>query len=60
MNFETERHYKLGRELYAKGRHGEAIQEFKKAIRLSPEFADIYNQLGLAYYLNGEFEEAVG
>ncbi|HTY08848.1 MAG TPA: tetratricopeptide repeat protein [Candidatus Edwardsbacteria bacterium] len=59
MNLETERHYKLGRELYAKGRHTDAIAEYKKAIKLSPEFADIHNQLGLAYYLNGEFEEAV-
>jgi tetratricopeptide (TPR) repeat protein len=59
MGFESERHHKLGKEFYAKGRFGEAIQEFRKAIKISPGFADLYNHLGLAYHLNGEYELAI-
>ncbi len=59
MDFESERHGQQGRELYAKGRFGEAIQEFKKAIKIAPNFADLYNHLGLSYHLNGEYELAI-
>ena len=59
MGFESERHGQLGHELYSKGRFGEAVQEFKKAIKITPNFADLYNHLGLAYHLNGEYEQAI-
>jgi len=59
MGFESERHGQQGHELYDKGRFGEAIQEFRKAIKISPNFADLHNNLGLAYQLNGEYELAI-
>jgi len=59
MEFETEQHYKSGLELFSKGRYGEASQELKRAIKLSPKFPDLHNQLGMSYHFNGQFEEAV-
>jgi len=37
----------------------EAIDEYQKAIRLAPNFADIITQLGIAYREKGEYDEAI-
>lgn len=37
----------------------EAIDEFQKALRLAPTFADIITQLGIAYREKGQYDEAI-
>jgi tetratricopeptide (TPR) repeat protein len=37
-----------------------AIEDFNEAIRLKPDYADIYNNRGNAYYALGQYERAVG
>jgi tetratricopeptide (TPR) repeat protein len=37
----------------------EAIDEYQKAIRLAPNFADIITLLGIAYREKGEYDEAI-
>jgi len=37
----------------------EAIDEYRKAIRLAPNFADIITQLGIAYREKGDYDEAI-
>jgi tetratricopeptide (TPR) repeat protein len=37
----------------------EAIDEFQKALRLAPTFADIITQLGIAYREKGQHDEAI-
>jgi tetratricopeptide (TPR) repeat protein len=34
---------------YSFGRYGEAIEVYQKAIRINPEYADAYYDLGVAY-----------
>jgi tetratricopeptide (TPR) repeat protein len=37
----------------------EAIEEYVKALRLAPSFADIITQLGIAYREKGQYDEAI-
>jgi tetratricopeptide (TPR) repeat protein len=37
-----------------------AIDFFKKAIKVDPEFSEAYNNLGVAYEKSGRFEDAIG
>jgi tetratricopeptide (TPR) repeat protein len=41
------------------GRYGEAVEEYKKALRLCPAFADIRTKLGVAYRENGQKELSI-
>src|SRR6185436_16794575 len=41
------------------GRNIEAVQLFKRAIEIDPEFAAAYNNLGAAYNALGRYQEAV-
>jgi hypothetical protein len=36
-----------------------AIHAFRKAVEISPDFAEAWNQLGIAYYLNGQYKLSV-
>jgi TolB-like protein/class 3 adenylate cyclase/Flp pilus assembly protein TadD len=52
-------HFALGVALLKNGRHREAVDSFKKAIRLDPLFEDRYGfALGMAYFFMIEFEKA--
>ncbi len=57
----TRIHYNLGGNFhFKKGEYKAAIEEYKKAIALAPNFAPAYNQLGKSYALlnaQGEAEE---
>ena len=37
----------------------DAIQSFNSVVKLSPEFADAYNNLGTAFKENKNFDEAL-
>ena len=49
----------LAYELLEKEKHNDAIELFQLNIRLFPEFASLYYNLGEAYVLNGNEELAV-
>ncbi len=52
-------HLKIGN-IYADLRRlDDAIDEYQKALRLSPNFADIITQLGVAYREKGQYDEAI-
>ncbi|MDR2434430.1 MAG: tetratricopeptide repeat protein [Treponema sp.] len=41
------------------GRYTEAIEEYDEAIRVEPNYAQIYNNRGLAYYQKGDYDRAI-
>jgi TolB-like protein/class 3 adenylate cyclase/Flp pilus assembly protein TadD len=53
-------HFVMGYTLISVGRHREAVDSFKRAIRLNPYNQDTYGiGLGIAYFFMLEFEKAV-
>lgn len=55
----ADEHLRLGNMYYGIGLLDEAIDEYRKALRLSPTFADIITQLGIALRDKGKFDEAI-
>ncbi len=49
----------LGLALYNHGRVVEAVAEYKKAIRLKPDYPDAHNNLGVAYHTSGRTFDAI-
>jgi Flp pilus assembly protein TadD len=52
-------HYALGSALYLKGQTDEAINQFRAAIRLKPDYAEARNDLGAALDKIGQTDEAI-
>ena len=52
-------HYKLGNACYDSGKYQEAIESYKQAIGIDPDFALAHGGLGDAYYKSGMYEEAI-
>ena len=52
-------HYMRGNSLLREGRLNEAIQNFRKAIRLNPDFSESYTNLGFALERNGAPDAAL-
>src|SRR5262249_4352642 len=52
-------HYRLGDDLYRRGMYMDAAAEYKKALELNPNYADIHNHLGIALSADKEYEQAV-
>jgi len=52
-------HDQLGVYLAGKGRHGEALEHFEKAIQLAPQEASFYSNLGLTLFRLGYRDRAV-
>lgn len=55
---EAERHYSLGVQLDSQGQTQEAIEEYRKAIALKPDYAEAHCNLGLALKTLGMMREA--
>jgi tetratricopeptide (TPR) repeat protein len=55
----ADEHLRLGTMYYDLHLLDEAIDEYQKALRLSPNFADIITHLGIAYRDKGRFDEAI-
>jgi tetratricopeptide (TPR) repeat protein len=51
--------YYLGLAYAAKGRIGEAIEEYRKSLAIKPDYADVHYGLGYAYANQGRFDEAI-
>lgn len=52
-------HFKLARAYEAKGSHGKAISEYKKAISINPDYIDACRCLGELYSDEGFYNEAI-
>ncbi len=52
-------HYALGDIYYKEGNYDQALEEFKKALELNQNFAEIYNNVGLIYEQKGLYNEAL-
>lgn len=53
-------HFALGEVYYKKGEYSLAIDEYKRALALNPDVAELYNVLGLAYEEGHAWGEAIG
>lgn len=55
----ADEHLRIGKIYYSLRLLDEAIEEYQKALRLSPNFADIITQLGIALRDKGRYDEAI-
>ena len=55
----ADEHLRVGKIYYGLGLLDEAIEEYRKALRFSPSFADILTQLGIALRDKGRHDDAV-
>lgn len=55
----ADEHLRLGNMYYGLRLLDDAIDEYQKALRLSPNFADIITQLGIALRDKGSYDEAI-
>ncbi len=55
----ADEHMRLGNKYYDLRLLDEGIEEYQKALRLSPNFADIITHLGIAYRDKGMYDEAI-
>jgi len=51
--------FQTGVAYYELGRYSEAVESFKQAIRINPDYAEAHYNLGVAYYKLGRYSEAV-
>lgn len=55
----ADEHFRVGNMYYQLSLLDDAIEEYKKALRLASNFADIITQLGISYRDKGRFDEAI-
>ena len=51
--------YLLGSYYQERGRHGEAISEFKKVVMIDPQHSKAYSRMGVSYDLLGRYDQAI-
>ena len=52
-------HYNLGVALAKKGQTDNAVEQYLKAIRIKPDYADAHNNLGFALFNKGQTDNAI-
>ena len=52
-------YYSLGDELVKQGKLGQAIEHYRSALRLKPQYSRVHNNLGVALAQQGETDQAV-
>ncbi len=50
-NIEAKKHFELGLSYVKSGKHLEAVNAFKQAIRIEPDYADAHYNLGILYLI---------
>ena len=58
-NPEAEDHYYAALDLFAEGKHDEAIAEYRKSVEVDPTFTDALHGLARAYQDSNRFDEAI-
>ncbi|MFQ5645800.1 MAG: tetratricopeptide repeat protein [bacterium] len=56
----AEDYYNFGAIYYQKGEQVQAIDSFKRSLKIRPTYTDAYRGLGIIYRLNRQYREAVG
>ena len=59
ISWSPETHNDLGVAYHVQGEIGLAIEEYREALRINPDYADAYSNLGAAYYAQGEVDLAI-
>ena len=59
MTHDSMRHYYRGRVFESTGELAIAIEEYRKAVELGADYADVHNSLGRTYAKKGLFEDAI-
>ena len=52
-------YYSLGNALFRTGRASEAIEQYKEALRIDPDYAEAHNNLGSTLFQTGRTSEAI-
>ncbi len=52
-------YFELGRDFVESGKYQEAINAYKQAIKIKPDYAEAQNNLGLVYGKLGSYQEAI-
>ncbi len=52
-------HFRLGNLYMEFGMYDEAIEEFRKALKMAPDFPDVHTKLGIALRNKGQYEDAI-
>ncbi|MGZ4837697.1 MAG: tetratricopeptide repeat protein [Terriglobales bacterium] len=55
----AEDHYYAALDLFAEGKHDEAVEEYKRAITIDPEFTDALHGLARAYQDLQRYDDAI-
>ncbi|HVG20939.1 MAG TPA: tetratricopeptide repeat protein [Blastocatellia bacterium] len=55
----AERYFKEGVSYYEAGQYQQAIEAYKRAVKINPEYADANYNLGMAYSSLGQYKEAI-
>ena len=58
-NCEAAKPFREGLSLLSADKYKDAIRKLKEAVAIDPQFAEAYNQLGIAFYLNNQFDESI-
>jgi len=56
---EAHRHFRQGNKHSKSGRFQEAIEAYKQAVRIRPDYAEAHLGLGSAYFYSGRYPEAI-
>ena len=55
---DADAHYNMGLALNSLGRHAEAVQAYREAVRVRPDYADAWGNLGLTANVIGQYRES--
>jgi tetratricopeptide (TPR) repeat protein len=56
---QAEEYFKLGNDYYRQDKYNNAIEAYRKAIELNPDYAEAYYNLGIVYGKQGDYVEAI-
>lgn len=57
-HLQVQEHYRQGQSYFIKGQYDEAIGEYQKALKITPDRVDIHKRLAEAYFLTDKYDSA--